>query len=59
MLEGGNFKKQRELMYEACLGRQQDEWILTPACQIVKVYIEALTGFRHIYCAGVLNATYS
>ena len=28
------------------------------ARQIVEVYMEALTGFSHVYCAGVLNTTY-
>ena len=37
--------------YKAYLGQPQDEWISVHACQIIKVYIEALTRYR-------LSATY-
>ena len=32
--------------YKAYLGQRQDEWISVHACQIIKVYIEALTRYR-------------
>lgn len=53
---GGGFTKQKQLTYGACTG-QQDEWIPAPTIQILKVYKEALTGFSHIYHAGVANTT--
>lgn len=42
-LVGGSFTKQRELSYEACLERQQDERIPSAPLQFPKVYKEALT----------------
>lgn len=53
---GGGFTKQKQLTYGACTG-QQNEWIPAPTIQILKVYKEALTGFSHIYHAGVANTT--
>ena len=41
-------KFQREPPYEPCLGWHQDEWIPIPACQILKVYKEALTRSGHV-----------
>lgn len=35
-LVGESFNKQGQLTQEACLRRQQDEWIPTPALQILK-----------------------
>lgn len=35
----------------------QDEVIPVPGFQVVKDYKEALTGFSHIHCVGVLNCT--
>lgn len=40
---GGRFKKQGNLLMRLLLGGH-DEQISTPACQILEVYIEALTG---------------
>lgn len=54
-LVGGSFTKQRELSYEACLGRQRDDWIPSAALQFPKVYKEALTVLSHVYHAGVFN----
>lgn len=54
---GCGFNKQRELTCEVCFGHQQEEWIPTPAGQILRVDKEALTGFSHVYCAGILNTT--
>ena len=54
---GGNFNKQRELPYEAYLEEEQDEWIPATASQILEMHKDPLTGFRHIYCANVLNTT--
>ena len=45
--------------YKACLGWLQDKQISAPTCQILTVYIEALTGFSHIFRSGGLNDTYS
>lgn len=53
-LAGGSFNKQREVTHEACLGRQQDKWILEPTCQILKVYKEAITGFS-LYTVQVFS----
>ena len=57
-MAGGSFNKQRELIYEAYLGLQQDEWIPTPTHHILRVYIETLMEFSHIYGACVLNTTF-
>lgn len=46
-------RQARELTYKACLGQPQDVLLFTPACQILKVCVDALTGFRHI--PGGLN----
>lgn len=45
----------KELTYEACLGWPQDKEFCTPACQILKVYIEVLTGISYIYIQIVLT----
>lgn len=52
----GDFHKQRELTFKACLG-WQDEWILAPTCKILEVYKEVLTEFNHIYSVGFPNTT--
>ena len=38
-------------MYNACLGQQM------PTCQVLKVYIEALTEFNHIHHLDDLSTT--
>lgn len=48
----------KELTYEACLGWPQDKEFCTPACQILKVYIEVLTGISYIYHPDSLNTTF-
>ena len=58
-LVGGIFNKLRELTDEACLGRQQSEWIPAPARCALRVYKDALTGFSHEFRAGVLNTSLS
>lgn len=35
----------------------QDEWISIPVPGILKVYVEALTEFSHLYCPDNLNNT--
>ena len=56
-LVGGSFTKQRVLTCEACLGRQQDEWVPSSSLQISQVYKEALTVLGHVYRAGVFSTT--
>lgn len=41
-----------------CFGQSQDKQIFTPSWQILNVYIEALTAFRHIYYPNQVNTIF-
>lgn len=51
---GGGFHKPRELTYKVS---KMSGSLPAPAYQILKVCIEAITNFCHVYHAGVLNTT--
>lgn len=52
---GVRFNKQRELTHEACLGRRKISLTLHPPARILRVYIEALAAFSHVYSPGRLT----
>ena len=49
----------RITIFKAYHGQQQYKWTPTPACQIVNIYKDTLTGISQVYCADVLNLTIS
>lgn len=53
---GGSFNKARELTDKACLRCLQDESIFMPT-RILKVHIDALTGFSHVCHPDAPNNT--
>lgn len=56
-LVGGNFNKQRNLYMWLVLGDQVMSRSLHVSIRILKVYIEALTGFSHIFSLDDLSNT--
>lgn len=56
-LVGGRFNKQRNLHTRLGLGGRKTSTALHSPTRILKVYIEALTGFSHIYHPESLNTT--
>ena len=52
---GGSFNKQGILHRRLVLGGCKLSKSLHPPTRILKVYIEALTGFSHIFSPGGLN----
>lgn len=56
MLEDDRFNMQGNLLMRLILGAQ-DEQTSRLAHQMLKVHVEALTGFSHIYCSDGLKTT--
>lgn len=53
---GGSFNKQGNLHRRLVLGGLKISNLIPPD-RVIKIYIEALAGFGHVYCPGGLNNT--
>ena len=56
-LVGGSFNKHGNLHTRLALGGHKTSWLLHPPAWIIKVYIETLIKFNHIYYPDGLNNT--
>lgn len=56
-LVGDRLNKQRELAYKVCFGDHRMDGSSHPITKVLKVYIEALTGFSRVNCPGAVSTT--